>query len=172
MSMSRRHFFIHRSVRKGKDFLKNKIILEVGCGSGEISTCIYQKNSIYLTSDINIKAVKHTQARGNFLAFHSDLLQNVNQDYLDVIIFNPPYLPSVEELNDTIDLSYKGGKSGIDVIYRFIDSVTVKCFYLLVIQKNDPIKIINLIESKGYKVDILGNRRVLGEFIVVIKCNK
>ncbi|KCZ78190.1 hypothetical protein H311_00783 [Anncaliia algerae PRA109] len=165
------YFFIEMLL-KDKENFKNKIILELGCGSGEISVSMKDTTNIQLISDINIKAVEYASKRSNFLSFHSDLLDNVNQKNIDIIIFNPPYVPSGKEIKKPIEFSYKGGENGVCIINKFVDTVIVKCFYLLLIQLNDPIRIMERIEKKGYNVTILGYKKILGEFLIVIKCEK
>jgi release factor glutamine methyltransferase len=51
----------------------------------------------------------------------SDLFSNINGKF-NTIIFNPPYLPS----DDKKHLAYDGGKSGRDLINRFMNSYKSK----------------------------------------------
>lgn len=76
--------------------LSEKIVLELGAGSGLISMCACKKGSVVTASDINPIAIKYlqTNALHNDVAptiILSDLFQNIPQQQFDYILINPPY---------------------------------------------------------------------------------
>lgn len=78
--------------------LKNKTLLELGCGSGIISLFAASKGAIVTASDINKKALKALDiaAEANSLLVktkYSDLFDGLDVTPFDSIIINPPYYP-------------------------------------------------------------------------------
>ena len=78
--------------------LKNKSLLELGCGSGIISLLAAKKEANVTASDINQTALAflETNASKNNLIVKtvlSDLFQNIENPAFDFIIINPPYYP-------------------------------------------------------------------------------
>lgn len=88
-----------------------QIILEVGCGSGcvitYLSTLLAQSKVVYraLATDINPIALETTRqtAEANQVSielFQTDLLTAVEHTHaglIDVMLFNPPYVPTPSE---------------------------------------------------------------------------
>jgi release factor glutamine methyltransferase len=78
--------------------LKNKTVLELGCGSGIISLLASKKGASVTASDINQTALDYLgiNASKNNLKLktvYSDLFQNLENQIFDYIIINPPYYP-------------------------------------------------------------------------------
>jgi len=127
-------------IRKNPDMK----FLEIGAGSGihlQTASGLGIKNENIFSSDIDKKSVSHCSALG-FNCIHSDLfkafegmrfqseaikeiaqpcqegsLQKKPQPSFDLIIFNPPYLPSgrFDKGKDTT-----GGKKGNEIIIKFL----------------------------------------------------
>ncbi|MHB1707992.1 MAG: HemK2/MTQ2 family protein methyltransferase [Thermoplasmataceae archaeon] len=99
-------------------------LLEIGSGSGFISI-YYSKLGMHVTaSDINPAAVACTRANAggnntNISVLVSDLFTGIRGKY-DTIIFNPPYLPAADEVEDATQ--WNGGKDGFAVVRPFLDS--------------------------------------------------
>ncbi len=96
-------------------------ILEVGCGSGIISAVIKNNTQATITGiDINPHAVKCTKENG-VDAIRGDMLSCIKGKF-DIIIFNPPYLPTnnEERTNDWINVALDGGNDGRELINRFL----------------------------------------------------
>ncbi|EPR78498.1 N6 adenine specific DNA methylase [Spraguea lophii 42_110] len=145
---------------------QNTIILELGCGSGYISDQIHKKNNKYfiISTDINKKALYATNNKNKI---RCNLLDNINQKYIDCVIFNPPYL----ETYDSCAI-YDGRKYGREIIDEFVDKLDVKLVYLLVIRFNRPSEVIENLNNKGYKVEVMKERKIQGETIIILKCIK
>ncbi|MDY8138858.1 methyltransferase [Aquimarina sp. 2201CG5-10] len=78
--------------------LKNKTLLELGCGSGIISLYASKKGAQVTATDINPKALdylKKAKDKNNLQAdiLYSDLFDQLTNRYFDYIIINPPYYP-------------------------------------------------------------------------------
>lgn len=81
-----------------KQTLKNKKILEIGCGSGAISILAAKQNAIVTCCDINPDAVKVSlkNAEKNEVkisCFTSNLFEKIEKQKFDLILNNPPYYP-------------------------------------------------------------------------------
>jgi release factor glutamine methyltransferase len=97
-------------------------ILEVGCGSGIISAVIKKNTKARITGiDINPHAAKCTKENG-VEAIRGDLLSCIRGKF-DIIIFNPPYLPTEdkERTIDWINVALDGGNDGRAIINRFLE---------------------------------------------------
>jgi release factor glutamine methyltransferase len=104
-------------------------ILEVGCGSGLISAVIKNNTKAKIIGiDINPNAVKCTQENG-VDAIRGDLLSCIKGKF-DMIILNPPYLPTNDEerTHDWINVALDGGNDGRAIIDRFLEE---SCDHLL-----------------------------------------
>jgi len=96
-------------------------ILEVGCGSGIISAVIKNNTKAKIAGiDINPHAVQCTKENG-VEAIRGDLLSCIKGKF-DIIIFNPPYLPTNDEerTSDWINVALDGGNDGRVIINRFL----------------------------------------------------
>lgn len=98
----------------------NEKILDMGTGCGIIALHLAKKGCKVVAVDINEKAVenakKNAKANGLKIDFReSDLFEAINEKF-DLIVFNPPYLPTKGE-----DLAWDGGKDGIEIIKKFLE---------------------------------------------------
>lgn len=78
--------------------LKNKTILELGCGSGIISLLAAKKGAIVTATDINKIALENLEKnslknQSKIKILCSDLFENLQNKSFDYIIINPPYYP-------------------------------------------------------------------------------
>jgi len=78
--------------------LKEKKVLELGCGCGIISILAAKKEAIVTATDINTTALESLEknALNNAVSIdiiHSDLFENIQNKTFDFIIINPPYYP-------------------------------------------------------------------------------
>ena len=78
--------------------LKNKTVLELGCGSGIISVFSASKNGYVTASDINecaINSLSNAAMKQGFSikTLISDLFKNIDTPNFDFIFINPPYYP-------------------------------------------------------------------------------
>ncbi len=94
-------------------------VLDMGTGTGIVAIHLALMGCDVTAVDINEKAVENAlyNARINGVelkAIKSDLFENVEGKF-DIIVFNPPYLPTKGE-----DIAWDGGEEGIEIIDRFL----------------------------------------------------
>jgi release factor glutamine methyltransferase len=96
------------------------ITLEIGCGSGLISCELVAKVGMLLVTDINPYAAKLVKAEG-IEVVRADLFRGIKGKF-DLILFNPPYLPTKKEERTSQWTNYAldGGESGRETIDRFL----------------------------------------------------
>jgi HemK-related putative methylase len=164
-----------------------KKILDMGTGTGYIALSMQIiKNSVpkftadLYGSDILEKAIhlaKHNEKLNHFKEnirwIYSDLFKsfpNSLKRSFDIIIFNPPYLPSLKHENDTklIDISWNGGNKGFEVFLNFLDQakyfISSNCrIYYICSNRTNLGKWYNLIKIKGFDNKILERRHVFME---------
>jgi release factor glutamine methyltransferase len=94
-------------------------VLEVGCGSGLISRNLAPRVREILATDINPFAVSMVREYG-IPVIRADLFRGIKAKF-DMVIFNPPYLPTSEEEKNAgwINFALDGGESGRETIKRF-----------------------------------------------------
>lgn len=78
--------------------LKEKKVLELGCGCGIISILAAKKGAIVTATDINTTALEALEknASNNDVTIeiiYSDLFENLQNRMFDFIVINPPYYP-------------------------------------------------------------------------------
>ncbi|MEM7819335.1 MAG: methyltransferase [Candidatus Aenigmatarchaeota archaeon] len=153
--------------------VKNKKVLDMGCGSGFLAILLAKKGAIVSAVDINQDAVNVTKknAKMNDVkidVMQSDLFEKIKENF-DLIIFNPPYLPIEED-----DITYSGGKSGRKTIKKFI--INAKKFLnkngkiiLLISSLTNENEVIKLFEKNKMKVKILKRKKIPWEELIVIE---
>ncbi len=153
-------------------------LLEVGCGSGIVSAVLKANTGAKIAGiDINPDAAKCTKENG-IDTIRGDLLSCIKGKF-DMIIFNPPYLPTSEEertggwLNTALD----GGYDGRRVIYRFLEE-SGRCLagkgklLLLVSSLSGIEEVKSKMEALGYTVEIKTQERYMFETLAVIVATK
>lgn len=171
------------------------ICVELGSGSGINITALSKAlpNSFCLAIDINPYACRTTQrtaiANGTRVdMLNTDLLSSLAPGVIDLLIFNPPYVPTgtlgdEEEFKDPSSLdaelikSWAGGESGCDVINRLIEVVHEKMakgslFYLLLLKENDPEEIKRRMIELEFSVEIVKERKLRGEHLFIMRISK
>jgi HemK-related putative methylase len=160
-----------------KDLNKEKkSFLEIGPGSGVITFEMYAFFEKLTAVDLDpkvvnyLKEVKEKYALQKLEVLQSDLFSKVSSNTFDVIIFNPPYVPS-EEIEV---LSTDGGKEGSEVILKFIRCLKKHlnkngCSYLLLSSHNNLEKIFLTIKEEKMSYIILSEKNIFFEKLIVIK---
>lgn len=100
---------------------QNKMVLEIGSGSGLISLVAAKNGAIVTATDINTKATENTKLnafanRLNITVIQSDLFAAVPLQLFDMILVNPPYYPQQPQ-NDYEKAWYCG--IGFDYFKKF-----------------------------------------------------
>ncbi len=153
-------------------------ILEAGCGSGIISAVINANTKAIVTGiDINPHAVKCTKENG-VEAIRGDLLSCIKGRF-DLIIFNPPYLPTEdrERQKGWLNAALDGGSDGRLVIFRFLDDAG-NCLaeggkiLMLVSSLSGVDEIKSKMIDLGYSVEEERNAKYMYEELIVLLASK
>jgi release factor glutamine methyltransferase len=103
--------------------LKGLKVLDVGTGSGILAAYCGRKGARVIASDIDADVVESLKTIASHLeisleAVTSDLFSRIPGQF-DLVVFNPPYVPSGHVEDRTID----GGRKGTEVIDRFLEEL-------------------------------------------------
>ncbi|GJE85900.1 S-adenosyl-L-methionine-dependent methyltransferase [Phanerochaete sordida] len=156
--------------------VKPRVCLEIGSGSGCVSSfvgAILGNSCLYLSTDINPFAASCTQrtARQNkrtidpIVASLAGPLRTRLHRNIDLLIFNPPYVPTHDEeaysAQSTADLAgaWAGGASGMqitDVLLNDLDNLLSPTgrFYLVAVKQNDVPGIQKRMEEFGFRSEV------------------
>ena len=98
-------------------------VLEVGTGSGLIASELARVSTAVVATDINPHAALCAREKGIDVV-QSDLFCGIRSSF-DIILFNPPYLPTQpeERIDDWLEHALDGGLNGRVVIERFSEQV-------------------------------------------------
>ena len=97
-------------------------VLEVGTGCGIIAKMVAKRARCVMATDKNPRAVANAKLNG-VEAIMGDLFADLDSRF-DLVIFNPPYLPSeLDVSSDWQTRAWDGGPSGREVIVRFLSQV-------------------------------------------------
>jgi len=104
--------------------LRGSKVLDVGTGSGILAAYCARRGAEVTASDIDIASIQHLEFVADMLGVRikliaCDLFSKI-ADQFDIIMFNPPYLPSRAIHDRTVD----GGKQGTSIINRFLNQVS------------------------------------------------
>jgi len=164
-------------------------VLDMGTGCG-IQAIIASKTADYVLGiDINEKSVelakrnaeKHNCKNCEFRK--SDLFDNLytkkenkENSKFDIIIFNPPYLPTNKEdkVAGPLDKALSGGKDGRETIDKFLKDVKKylnKEGKILIVDSSldDTKKTIDELEKQKLKVKILETKKMFFEELSIIE---
>jgi release factor glutamine methyltransferase len=159
-------FLLMDSIECGQD------VLEIGTGTGIISIYCAIKGSRCTATDINDKALECARSNAGLNGVkveftHSDLFQNIRGKY-DTIIFNPPYLPTDDNIEESEQ--WDGGPDGFRIIRPFLNRSPqfLKKNGELYLVLSDLTDIDSLIgEFKNYNFNKLGEDTFESERIMV-----
>lgn len=159
-------------------------VLEIGTGSGVVSISASLKCLEVTSTDINPHAIKCAESniklnnRENITVILSDLFENIEDKY-DLILFNTPYLPVIEEehVDDDYSKAWDGGESGREVIDKFIEqapSYLKKGGRIQLVQSSlsDNEKTLKIFEKMGLKAEITAVEHIFFEDITLITAYK
>jgi len=168
-----------------------KIVVEVGCGSGVISSALSTcyPEALVLSTDLNPAACKATQNTAS--RNKNKRLQVVQTDFLtglssrlsgsvDILVCNPPYVATdLDELGTKdISASWAGGHLGLNLTRRIVESLSTLLSpdgvcYLVLEQCNKPEDFIQEIRTEyNLHCDKIMSRRAGREFLIIIKVKR
>ena len=158
-------------LKEVKRYAKNKIVLDMGSGSGiQALTAKEAGAKSVLATDIIPEPIKYLKKQ-NIPTIQSDLFQNIKGKF-DLIIFNPPYLPYDKREDKESSLQTAGGKRGDEIIIRFLREVkyylSKEGIVLIVISSLTPkTKIIKTLKQQKLKKTILSTNKFFMETLEV-----
>lgn len=127
---------VEQVVEYTKDLNKDKIkILDLGCGSGAIGLTLKSilKDSEVTLTDISKDALEVAKLNANNLNLdvtfiESDWFSNVKLEKYDIIVSNPPYIRTDEEIEEIVknnepSLALYGGVDGLDCYRKILANI-------------------------------------------------
>jgi len=172
------------------DVVKGKSVLEIGTGCGLIALECARFGANVICTDINPYAVdlakynylknKHL-IKGSFKVKSGNLFSALkHKELFDVVIFNPPYLPTAKK--DLVgglgwfDVATNGGDDGLKITKRFIDEIPNflkqegHAFFVFS-SLSDRNKLESYIKKGGFRFRIIINRCFNDEEISIYSIN-
>ncbi|CAX42845.1 N5-glutamine methyltransferase, putative [Candida dubliniensis CD36] len=195
-------FLLLDCFEKEKDYLQSKfktgipLVTEIGTGSGIVTAFVAKhivQNGIFLTTDINphacktvLQTVKYNNDDGSSICLlgstQMDLTAAIKEQEIDLLIFNPPYVPSSEipdipkTKNDPVwlDLALVGGEDGMVITWKVLNNLNnilskSGVAYILFCARNKPENVASVMQSKGWNVEVVINRKAGWEVLSVLK---
>jgi release factor glutamine methyltransferase len=156
-------------------------ILEVGAGSGFVSAVLkaHVKGVRVLATEINPHAARCAKANG-VEVIRTDLFRGLKpgsqKASFDLILFNPPYLPTSQEekVPGWLNYAFDGGTSGRETLDKFFDAVRNylkpggKILVLI-----SSITGLEAVEEKmknlGFEVDVVRKKKISFEELMVVR---
>lgn len=175
-------------------------VLEIGSGSGLITTFIAQHNiiprSYNLVSDINIVALRTTlntfndnTENTNCDALRCNLADSIRSNQINYLLFNPPYVPSEEipsipdadDISNTawVDLALVGGNDGMLITNNLLNSLNNILAingeaYILFCARNKHHQVVENFESEwtNFQVNCVIQRKCGWEELAIYRFKK
>lgn len=148
-------------------------VLEIGTGSGYIARHVSAIARCYAT-DINPHACRTARMQG-VEVIRTDLASGICHRF-DVVLFNPPYLPTSdgERMDDWLEYALDGGKDGRDAIRRFAGTLPgiIAPFgraLLLISEYTGIDEVRKIFARQGFLTFIVAETRTEGERLVVLR---
>lgn len=161
-------------------------VFEPGTGCGIVALyCAYLGANV-VCSDINPYAVELTKKNyitnkqiltGNVDIRYGDLFSVLHsKELFDVIIFNPPYLPTKKDerigQSGWFDIATDGGSTGLEYIQRFVENVKNFLFpsgkaYLIISSLSENEKIQNILSNSNLEYKIESQNQYDDEYLYV-----
>jgi len=168
-------------------------VVEIGSGSGIVTSFVQKnilENSIFVATDLNphaCAAVLQTAGENCSTlacvdACQMNLTTGLVRGSVDVLVFNPPYVPAesvpnVPESADDytwLDLALLGGENGMVTTWNVLNDLhnilsPNGVAYILFCARNFPDKVAAHMESKGWDVTTVIHRKAGWEVLSVLK---
>lgn len=150
-------------------------VLDVGTGSGYVAATVHEKtNATVVGTDINPHACRQAREHGVEVV-RTDLVSGLRGPF-DVVLFNPPYLPTDpdQEWDDWMEYALSGGPDGRAVITAFLDSLSAVLdtngrSYLLVSTLSGLDAVRERARTNGFETELITKNAVPFETLVVLE---
>ena len=145
--------------------------LEIAAGMGYISNLLKEKFSSVVATDIDPDAIR--EADKSVLLVCCDSASAIANVVFDLIVINPPYLPS----QGIHDLAVDGGKDGVEVTLKMLnDAIRLLKYNGTIMLVTSSLANYNTLfaymQKLGYKTDIVGKKKFAFEELLVIQCKR
>jgi release factor glutamine methyltransferase len=151
-------------------------VLEIGTGSGFIAAAM-RKGARTIATDINPHAAMSARMAGVDIVRCN--LADAIRGRFDLILFNPPYLPTEphERIDDWLEYALDGGKTGRATLERFAAEVGRVLapggrILILISSLTGPEEVKALFGALGYSMDIIHQDRVEDEILYVFRIHR
>jgi release factor glutamine methyltransferase len=148
--------------------------IEIGCGSGIICKELALKVKSIVATDISPDATRWVKSQG-IEVVRADLFRGIEARF-DLVVFNPPYLPTSEEerISDWLNAALDGGTTGGDVILAFLGQLgshlSLRGRALLLISSLNGLEEIGeKARAEGLKVSLKATERCFFEQLHVLE---
>ncbi len=151
----------------------NDEVIEIGAGSGFVAERLRDKCRWIVVTDISPYAVRILKEKG-LDVIRTDIARGIRKKFT-LVLFNPPYLELEDEIKrgDWLDVAVDGGKGGLEIVSRFLDSLHEVMekdgrAILIVSSQNEP-QIYKLLEEKNIIYEIIGKKELFFETLYALK---
>jgi len=149
-------------------------VLEVGTGSGLIAATVGKEAPVVAT-DINPHAAVSARRQGIDIV-RCNLMDALSGKF-DLVLFNPPYLPTEphERIDDWLEYALDGGKTGRATLERFAASVGRVLapggrILVLISSLTGQNEVKALFANEGYSAEVVREEKVEDEVLSVLRC--
>ncbi|AFV24972.1 putative methylase [Methanolobus psychrophilus R15] len=154
-------------------------VLEIGTGTGFVSAVLRANRDVNLVAtEINPHAASCARSNG-IEVIRTDMFAGLRKgNTFDIIIFNPPYLPTSEneKVPGWLNYAFDGGIDGRDAIGSFLNEAfsylapggTVM---LLISSLTGIDEVRKKMEGQGFQTEIVASARCSFEELVVVKAS-
>jgi release factor glutamine methyltransferase len=156
-------------------------VLEVGTGSGFISA-VLKANILGIrmfATEINPHAALCAKKNG-VEVIRTDLFRGIklkaSESLFNLILFNPPYLPTCreEKLPGWLNYAFDGGKSGRETLDRFLEEVKLYLrpggkILVLISSITGLEAVMEKMRKLGFEAEVVGRTKVSFEELLVVR---
>jgi release factor glutamine methyltransferase len=164
-------------LRRAIENVSTEFALEIGCGTGFVLESLSRQASFLIGADIDKESLYSAKKRirENKLFDKVDLVccdsaSAFRKEVFDLVVFNPPYLPSEEVLDRVVD----GGLTGTETTLIWIKEAqrTLKSDGMILFVTSslaDKEGLLKKIELLGFEISLVSNKKLFFEDIMVFK---
>ncbi|MFC7021471.1 MULTISPECIES: HemK2/MTQ2 family protein methyltransferase [Haloarcula] len=149
--------------------------LDVGTGSGYVASVLVESGAVAVGVDVSPLACRQAAANGVDVV-RGDLVAPFRDGVFDLVVFNPPYLPTPEEKewDDWMEHALSGGEDGRRLIDPFLDDIARVLApggdaLLLVSSLTDPAAVRSYARDRGLESERAASENHPYEELVVLR---
>ena len=147
--------------------------MEIGTGSGYICELLKTRFNTVVATDIDLNAIKQAKEKVDGVTFVCcDSSYAISNIRFDLIVMNPPYLPSDEIKDATVD----GGRDGIEVTTKMVsDSIRLlhSSGRILIVASSlaNYKMLIERLREMGLNTSIISKKKLVFEEIMILQAS-